>query len=49
MTNNPRRAVCSCTLPQAVLLTVAAVLSVAAPPVVAANRVVLCEEFTNLW
>jgi predicted CXXCH cytochrome family protein len=49
MMNNVRRAVCSCTLPLAVLLFVVVVFGIASSPAAAAERVVLCEEFTDLW
>jgi hypothetical protein len=49
MMNTARRMVCSCSLPLAWLLFGLAFCGVGAGPVMAANRVVLCEEFTNLW
>jgi hypothetical protein len=44
-----RRSICSCFLPLAVLLTVMGVPGVGTSPAVAADRVVLCEEFTSVF
>lgn len=46
---NVRRTVCSCTLPIVVLLSIMLMGGGVPSPAAAADRVVLCEEFTDLW